>query len=140
MWIYVQGIRAGKFPCWGSFQRNFPVVPLKTSFPENSNKMLSNKAPSRKLLSKNTSSEKKFRWGTFWRICVETSSKQPLLWETCYVGALLRGKLPVLKLLSGSCKIIQILPGRRFLIRKQNTKKHDHPKMRSCSFRFLLQT
>jgi hypothetical protein len=84
-----------------SFPSNFAVVPLKISLCENSNKLLNNSAPVGKLLSKNTSREKHSVEKMFWRDSVwKFLSKGSILLENCCVGALFRGKLSVLKLLS----------------------------------------
>ncbi len=138
----MQGILAGNFvdrdpsrEIFQSFLGNHLLLRIQ-------NKLLSKNAPASKFLSKNSSCGPKFPLETFQRDSVQKlPSKESFLWENCYVRALLRGKRLVQKLVPGSCRIIQILPGKSFLMRQfasQGKKKHSQPKMKPCSLRFLV--
>jgi hypothetical protein len=130
----MQGILAGNFAARDPLREIFQSFLGKHLFLRVRNKLLSNNAPASKLLTKNSSFGRKFPLESFRKkvFVRKLPAKESFLWENCYVRALLRGKHLVRILVPGSCRIIQILPGRSFLMRqslhrktKQKTNIHN---------------
>ncbi len=141
-----------EFSCKGALPRNFharsPFWESLQFFSDNMSswefqQLLSNNAPASKLLSKNTSIGKQFRW----RIVLRDSafkllSKEPFPREDCIAERKTFSAKNICLVLAES---FIFLPGRSFLTRrnshrktKQN-KRYSHPKIRPCSFRSLLE-
>jgi hypothetical protein len=120
----LQGILAENFVARDPFREIFQSFLGKPLFLRIQNKLLSNNAAASKVLSKNSSFGPKFPLKAFLRDSVgKLPSTESFLWENCYVRALSRGKRLVPKLVTGSCRIIQMVPGRSFLMRQSLHRK-----------------
>ncbi len=118
-----------KFCCQGSFPRHLPDISRKTCLSENSKQTV------QKQCSCEQASQQEFFFGT--KISVGNFSER-LHTETSFKGIFPVGKLlcksiverqtSCAKLLPGSCRIIQILPGRSFLTRQSSHRKTKQKK------------